>query len=106
MVVLLSNVSLMFNLFVNPIALENIQWRYYIVYCVILAVSVVFVFFFIPETANLSLEHISEIFKGDFKPWKRGKHQDSKRGKHQVNPIEENLEADGDVKQSSAEHIE
>lgn len=98
MVVLLSNVSLMFNLFVNPIALENIQWRYYIVYCVILAVSVVFVFFFIPETANLSLEHISEIFKGDFKPWKRGKHQ--------VNLIEENLEADGDVKQSSAEHIE
>ena len=98
MVVLLSNVSLMFNLFVNPIALENIQWRYYIVYCVILAVSVVFVFFFIPETANLSLEHISEIFEGDFKPWKRGKHQ--------VNLIEENLEADGDVKQSSAEHIE
>lgn len=89
----------MFNLFVNPIALENIQWRYYIVYCVILALSVVFVFFFIPETANLSLEHISEIFEGDFKPWKRGKH-------HQVNTIEEVLEVDYDGKQSSTEHIE
>ncbi|KAL2783932.1 general substrate transporter [Aspergillus keveii] len=70
-VVLLSNLSLMFNLFVNPIALEDIQWRYYIVYCVILACSVVFVYFRLPETANLSLEHISALFEGDFRPWRK-----------------------------------
>lgn len=36
---LMVNIALFFNQYVNPIALENIDWKYYIVYCVWLAVS-------------------------------------------------------------------
>lgn len=36
---LMVDIALFFNQYVNPIALENIGWRYYIVYCVWLLVS-------------------------------------------------------------------
>lgn len=36
---LMVNIALFFNQYVNPIALDNIDWKYYIVYCVWLAVS-------------------------------------------------------------------
>ncbi|KAF5598348.1 MFS sugar transporter transporter [Fusarium pseudocircinatum] len=42
--------------FVNPIGLANISWRYFIIYCCILAYEVVFVYFFFPETAGRTLE--------------------------------------------------
>ncbi|KAJ6786624.1 hypothetical protein PWT90_03713 [Aphanocladium album] len=53
-----------FNNFVNPVAMDAIQWRYYIVYCVILAAEVVITYFFLPETKGRSLEEIAEIFDG------------------------------------------
>lgn len=53
-----------FNNFVNPVAMDAIQWRYYIVYCVILAAEVTITFFFLPETKGRSLEQIAEIFDG------------------------------------------
>ena len=53
-----------FNNFVNPIAMDAIKWRYYIVYCVILAVEVVVTYFFLPETKGRGLEEIAEIFDG------------------------------------------
>ncbi|KAF2638664.1 MFS transporter [Massarina eburnea CBS 473.64] len=54
-----------FNAFINPIALEKIQWRYYIVYCAWLAVELVFVYFFYIETKNTPLEEIAKHFDGD-----------------------------------------
>lgn len=39
-----------FNQFVNPIALEKIGWKYYIVYCVWLTVALLTVYFTFPET--------------------------------------------------------
>ncbi|KAF5617704.1 MFS sugar transporter transporter [Fusarium tjaetaba] len=42
--------------FVNPIGLANLSWRYFIIYCCILAYEVVFVYFFFPETAGKTLE--------------------------------------------------
>lgn len=53
-----------FNNFVNPIAMDSIQWRYYIVYCVILAAEVLITYFYLPETKGRSLEEIAEIFDG------------------------------------------
>lgn len=39
-----------FNQFVNPIGLKNLGWKYYIVYCVWLAIVVTTVYFMFPET--------------------------------------------------------
>ncbi|VUC37060.1 unnamed protein product [Clonostachys rosea] len=57
--------AIFFNTFVNPIALESIQWRYYIVFIVVLVVMFVTVYFFYPETRGYSLEQMAVIFDGD-----------------------------------------
>jgi MFS family permease len=54
--------SLVVLSFVNPIALDAIGWKYYILFCCIIAVSVVANWFLLPETRNRSLEEISELF--------------------------------------------
>lgn len=48
--------SLVFNQYINPIALGALQWKYYIVYCVWIAFELVFVYFFLIETKNRTLE--------------------------------------------------
>ena len=76
------SVALIFNQYVNPIALDAIAWKYYvrlsafysltrrllfaqIVYCCWLAFELVFVYLFIVETKNLSLEETAALFDGD-----------------------------------------
>lgn len=49
---------------VNPIALGNLSWKYYIVFCCILAVLIVVIWFLFPETKGHSLEEIREVFEG------------------------------------------
>ncbi|WYZ41087.1 hypothetical protein EsH8_IV_001428 [Colletotrichum jinshuiense] len=56
--------SLVILSFVNPIALEAIGWKYYILFCCITAASVVTNFFLLPETKGRSLEEIGELFDG------------------------------------------
>lgn len=46
-------------------AMQNIHWRFFLIFIVISTVFVVIAFFFFPETKNLSLEEIGEIF-GDY----------------------------------------
>ncbi|KAJ5924933.1 hypothetical protein N7454_007572 [Penicillium verhagenii] len=58
-------IALFFNQYVNPIALDNIGWRYYIFYCCFLAVEVVVVWAFYVETRYVPLEEIARIFDGD-----------------------------------------
>ncbi|KAH8169687.1 sugar transporter domain-containing protein [Sarocladium implicatum] len=52
-----------FNQFVNPIGLQNLSWKYYIVYCVWLSIVLATVFFIFPETKNHSLEEIADVFE-------------------------------------------
>ncbi|KAH9919814.1 hexose transporter [Fomitopsis serialis] len=58
------SVALIFNQYVNPIALDAISWKYYIVYICWLAFELVFLWFFIVETKGLSLEETAALFDG------------------------------------------
>jgi sugar porter (SP) family MFS transporter len=57
-------VATCFNQYVNPIALQKIMWKYYLVYVGVLVAVIVFMFFYVPETKGLSLEEVSSIFDG------------------------------------------
>ncbi|KAI8653490.1 MFS domain-containing protein [Fusarium keratoplasticum] len=55
----------LFNGFANPVAMEALEWKYYIVWIVMLCVWLVLVYFLFPETAGRTLEEVSQIFDGD-----------------------------------------
>ncbi|KAK7203445.1 general substrate transporter [Myxozyma melibiosi] len=51
-----------YQAYVNPIAMDAISWKYYIVYCCIIAGEFAVVFFFFPETKGATLEESTEVF--------------------------------------------
>jgi len=57
--------AIAFNLFVNPVALDKIGWKYYLVYCGWLVVEMLFVFRFVIETKGRTLEETAALFDGD-----------------------------------------
>ncbi|KAL0256833.1 hypothetical protein SLS55_007642 [Diplodia seriata] len=57
--------AILFNTLVNPVALEAIGWRYYIVYVVLLVGIGATCYFFYPETRGYSLEEIARVFDGE-----------------------------------------
>lgn len=56
-----------FTTFINPIGLDNIQWRWLIFYCCWLGFECVFVYFMFPETYGRTLEELafSKSFHAD-----------------------------------------
>jgi len=52
-----------FATFVNPIGLDNIAWKWLIVYCCWVGFEIVFIYFFFPETYNRTLEELSFLFE-------------------------------------------
>jgi hypothetical protein len=54
--------ALFFNQFVNPIGMDDLGWKYYLVYVAWLLVEVLLFYFFFPETYGKTLETIAEIF--------------------------------------------
>ncbi|KAJ5730823.1 uncharacterized protein N7483_005331 [Penicillium malachiteum] len=54
-----------FNQFVNPIALDAISWMYYGVYIGVDVVLLIFIYFFFPETKELSIEEVAIVFDYD-----------------------------------------
>jgi len=63
------DLSLIFNQYVNPIALDKLGWKYYIFYCAFLAFELAFLWRYMIETKGkngpLSLEEISALFDGN-----------------------------------------
>jgi len=56
---------------VTPKAIDSIGWRYYLVYVCTNATAAVFIYFFLPETKNRTLEDVDAFFigsKGPFEP--------------------------------------
>jgi len=58
------SLALIFNQYVNPIALISLGWKYYLVYVCWLAFEFVFLWFFIVETKNRTLEETAALFDG------------------------------------------
>ncbi|KAM7210194.1 General substrate transporter [Rhypophila decipiens] len=56
--------AVFFNTYVNPIALDALKWRYYIVYCVWILVEIATVYLLFPETHDRTLEELSFMFEG------------------------------------------
>ncbi|KAK4145981.1 general substrate transporter [Dichotomopilus funicola] len=56
--------AVFFNTYVNPVALDAIGWKYYIVYCVWILVEIATVYLLFPETHNRTLEELSFMFEG------------------------------------------
>ncbi|KIY65562.1 hexose transporter [Cylindrobasidium torrendii FP15055 ss-10] len=52
------------NQYINPVALDALGWRYYIVYVAWIACECVFLYLFIIETKGLSLEETAVLFDG------------------------------------------
>jgi len=59
------SLSLIFNQYVNPIALAKLGWKYYIVYVCWIAFEFVFLYFFVIETKNRTLEETAALFDGE-----------------------------------------
>ncbi|KFY34846.1 hypothetical protein V494_06425 [Pseudogymnoascus sp. VKM F-4513 (FW-928)] len=53
-----------FNQFVNPIGLQNLQWKFYIVYVAWLVCEFGIIFFAYPETKGPTLEELAIVFEG------------------------------------------
>lgn len=51
--------------FCNPIGLETIGWKYYVVFCCFLVFITATVYFYFPETKGYTLEEIAVIFDGE-----------------------------------------
>lgn len=56
-----------FNQFVNPIGMDSLGWKYYLVYVVWLVVEVAVFYFLYPETRGHSLERMQEVFGEEVK---------------------------------------
>ncbi|WYZ35161.1 hypothetical protein EsH8_I_001437 [Colletotrichum jinshuiense] len=53
-----------FNQWVNPLGLEQLEWRFYFVYIAILVIECLVIYFFFVETKGPTLEEISMLFDG------------------------------------------
>ncbi|KAH8828987.1 hexose transporter [Flagelloscypha sp. PMI_526] len=58
------SLSLIFNQYVNPIALDAIGWKYYLVYQCWLIFEGAFLWYFVIETKGRTLEETSALFDG------------------------------------------
>ncbi|KNG48898.1 major myo-inositol transporter iolT [Stemphylium lycopersici] len=52
-----------FSIYVNPIAIDGIGWRYFAVYCGWITFEFLFVYFMYPETYNRTLEELAFLFE-------------------------------------------
>lgn len=53
------------NQFLNPIGMENLAWKFFLVYVVWLVIETTVVYFFFPETQGPTLEEVALVIEGD-----------------------------------------
>ncbi|ENH70239.1 hypothetical protein FOC1_g10012146, partial [Fusarium oxysporum f. sp. cubense race 1] len=52
----------LFNQYVNPISLEAITWKYYLVFIAVVACQLVIIYFIFPETKGSTVEEVRYFF--------------------------------------------
>ncbi|KZW02872.1 hypothetical protein EXIGLDRAFT_375238 [Exidia glandulosa HHB12029] len=57
--------AIIFGQYVNPIALQAIQWKYYLVYAIWIWFELSYVYLFVVETKGRSLEETAVLFDGE-----------------------------------------
>ncbi|KAH7085890.1 hexose transporter-like protein [Paraphoma chrysanthemicola] len=57
--------AVMLGSFVNPIGLEDLDWKYLIIYVAWLCFEVVFIYFLFPETYGKTLEELTFLFESE-----------------------------------------
>ncbi|KAJ9139455.1 hypothetical protein NKR23_g7849 [Pleurostoma richardsiae] len=62
LLIMCQNAALIYNNMVNPIAIDAIGWKYYLVFIAVLAQWLVVAYLFFPETKGYSLEELSDLF--------------------------------------------
>ncbi|EJT52572.1 hypothetical protein A1Q1_03374 [Trichosporon asahii var. asahii CBS 2479] len=62
--VCVQTLAIAFNSYVNPIGLERIGWKYYLVFVVCDAVWLIIAYFFLQETKGYTLEEVTRLFDG------------------------------------------
>ncbi|CCH43704.1 Hexose transporter 2 [Wickerhamomyces ciferrii] len=87
--------------YITPVttALENIKWKFYVIFICLTAVNSVIVFWYFPETKNLTLEEIGALFGdydedsviGDDKDIEGIELNDSSDSQHDVKQIHESI---------------
>ncbi|KAL4898922.1 hypothetical protein BDW74DRAFT_184281 [Aspergillus multicolor] len=78
--------ALFFNQFVNPIGMDDLGWKYYLVYVAWLLVEVVLFYVFFPETFGKTLEKIAEVFDAPAVSGDEG-HSDEKEREAKVGAV-------------------
>ncbi|TKX27040.1 lactose permease-like protein 1 [Elsinoe australis] len=79
-VLLVIFVSGIYGNYINPVGIENLGWRFYIYYCVWVAVVFAFVYFFFVETRGPTLEELALLFEKDKRLKGVGKVVDEEEG--------------------------
>ena len=67
-----ASLSGVFNQYVNPIGIEALGWKFYIVYVVWLAIETTIIWFLYPETKGPTLEELGCLFE-DENPLAKGR---------------------------------
>ena len=62
-ILFISNLALIVGQLANPVAMTQLGWRYYILFCIFDAMFFAAVWFVFPETKGRSLEEIALIFE-------------------------------------------
>jgi fucose permease len=62
---LFNRCSVMLGSFVNPIGLQDLDWKYLFVYIALLCCEVVFIYFLFPETFGKTLEELTFLFESE-----------------------------------------
>ncbi len=57
-----NKIALFFNQLVNPVGLDSIGWKYYLVFVIWIAIETTIFYFFYPKTLGHSLEGVGAIF--------------------------------------------
>ncbi|KAF2016646.1 general substrate transporter [Aaosphaeria arxii CBS 175.79] len=60
-----TSLSGIFNQYVNPVGLEALKWKFYIVYIVVLVLECLAIYFLYVETKGPTLEEIAVLFDGE-----------------------------------------